>query len=133
MLSIVNYRLNEFRKTMRLSLIWLIFITFIVLLLVLLQEKLQICNYLSGLGYVDEAGYILVESNEQNLDTILNNNTVIINDATYNYSVDKIENNFIYLKSDIPKNIKIKNNIIDFKILLEKVTFFNYIFDVLRG
>jgi len=133
MLSIVNYRLNEFRKTMRLSLIWLIFITFIVLLLVLLQEKLQICNYLSGLGYVDEAGYILVESNEQNLDTILNNNTVIINDATYNYSVDKIENNFIYLKSDIPKNIKIKNNILDFKILLEKVTFFNYIFDVLRG
>lgn len=133
MLSIIDYRLSEFRRTMKLSLMWLMFITFIILLFVLLQENMQICNYLTDFGYIDKEGYILVESSDQNLGVILNNDELIVNEKTYDYMVYKIENNFIYLKSNIPEYIKIENNVIDFKILLEKVQLFSYIFEMLRG
>ena len=133
MLSIINYRLNEYRKDMKLSLVWIMLLTFIILLLVLFHDKMQICNYLLETGYINEEGYILVESNEKNLKGILEGKRLIISKKEYDYSVYQIKDKYIYLESKTLNSANFENNIISFKILLEKELIFNYILKTIGG
>lgn len=93
--------------------------------------------YFSDYGIVTEEGSIKVSVNKADLNKIANNTQIKINNKYFAYtiksineSLDSVNNEVeIILDVKLPSNIKIANNILEFKILLSDKTILEYIID----
>lgn len=91
--------------------------------------------YFSDYGIVTEEGNIKISINKVDLNKIVNNTQIKINNKYFAYtiksineSLDSINNKVeIILEVKLPTNIKVKNNILEFKILLSDKTILEYI------
>ena len=100
----------------------------IVFLLVIKKQR----YYVNQLEFLDNKNaYIIVDKNI--LDTIKNKKQIFIDDISYDFDIDKIEeNNMIYFvnihfSSDLLVNTKI------YKVYLDNESFMNYIIRIIKG
>ena len=100
----------------------------IVLLLVIKKQR----YYVNQLEFLDNKNaYIIVDKDI--LDTIKNKKQLFIDDISYDFDIDKIEeNNMIYFvnihfSSDLLVNTKI------YKVYLDNESFMNYIIRIIKG
>ena len=121
--------------------LWII-ITIIILVFTIVLS----CNvdyekvYLSS-GVVSEKNTLKVYCNKNNLKDIINNKKIIINNREFAYKNPVInsviyDNSFYYevlLNVDLDKSVNIENNVIDFKIPLQKMTILKYIMHKIGG
>ena len=124
---------DDYLETKKQSYKYLIVVMIVILLLVvfLLVIKKQ-RYYVNQLEFLDNKNaYIIVDKNI--LDTIKNKKQIFIDDISYDFDIDKIEeNNMIYFvnihfSSDLLVNTKI------YKVYLDNESFMNYIIRIIKG
>lgn len=109
---------------------------FIVIILVFLNIMNKNLYYEGELQVIDHK-IVLINVLKEDLNTFINNNKIIINNQEYYYSINNLElyNNYFWyyeLKLNINKELLI-NSFHDYKILIKKETFFNYIIRIIKG
>ena len=124
---------DDYLETKKQSYKYLIVVMIVILLLVvfLLVIKKQ-RYYVNQLEFLDNKNaYIIVDKDI--LDTIKNKKQIFIDDISYDFDIDKIEeNNMIYFvnihfSSDLLVNTKI------YKVYLDNESFMNYIIRIIKG
>ena len=124
---------DDYLETKKQSYKYLIVVMIVILLLVvfLLVIKKQ-RYYVNQLEFLDNKNaYIIVDKDI--LDTIKNKKQLFIDDISYDFDIDKIEeNNMIYFvnihfSSDLLVNTKI------YKVYLDNESFMNYIIRIIKG
>ena len=115
-----------------------IFISFI-LIIVLLNNRLE--DYYLCKGKVLD-NKVIVIVNDEELNNITNNKKLIIERNIFTYKVEKIDevindkSIFYQLTLEfekIPQHLFINNNIIDLKIIINRMTIFDYLIKTLKG
>ena len=142
MLDINDYLLRYQRKIPKILLIWLILLSFIIAVLIIINNCFKFNSYYQVQGIVKDnllSVYILVDD----LKNITGNNTVYIENDKYKYKVasmkeEIISNNTLFYKEvllhiDLKDKNFIDNNIIKVKFIVKEMTIFEYIIDLIRG
>lgn len=142
MLDINDYLLRYQRKIPKILLIWLILLSFIIAVLIIINNCFKFNSYYQVQGIVKDnllSVYILVDD----LKNITGNNTVYIENDKYKYKVasmkeEIISNNALFYKEvllhiDLKDKNFIDNNIIKVKFIVKEMTIFEYIIDLIRG
>lgn len=142
MLDINDYLLRYQRKIPKILLIWLILLSFIIAVLIIINNCFKFNSYYQVQGIVKDnllRVYILVDD----LKNITGNNTVYIENDKYKYKVasmkeEIISNNALFYKEvllhiDLKDKNFIDNNIIKVKFIVKEMTIFEYIIDLIRG
>lgn len=142
MLDINDYLLRYQRKIPKILLIWLILLSFIIAVLIIINNCFKFNSYYQVQGIVKDnllSVYVLVDD----LKNITGNNTVYIENDKYKYKVasmkeEIISNNTLFYKEvllhiDLKDKNFIDNNIIKVKFIVKEMTIFEYIIDLIRG
>jgi len=109
--------------------------------IIVIFKKVEFNKYYSNSGIVISNHEIEIYVNRKDLNKVYNNKKIIINNKNFAYNIKNISepiyyNDYYYkiiLKVKILDNLNIKNNFIDFKILLEKQTILKYILKKVGG
>ena len=142
MLHINDYLLKYQRKIPKILFVWLLFFTFIIIFLILMNHCFKFHSYYQVQNKVKNnlvSVYTLVED----LNNITNHNTLYIEDEKYSYTIDSIKeeiitNNTLFYK-EVLLNIDLKdknfidNNIVKVRFIVKEMTIFEYIIDLIRG
>ncbi len=136
-MQINEYQENFYNKTINLKKIILIILVFIFIILIIVIANNNFYDYFYGMLIVEDDERISTLVNINDLEKVLNNNEIIINQLHYSYNIEKIENdNFIngddvfkkiYLKINDNKVFNIKNLYLNYSIIVDKNTIFNYV------
>lgn len=142
MLDINDCLLRYQRKIPKILLIWLILLSFIIAVLIIINNCFKFNSYYQVQGIVKDnllSVYVLVDD----LKNITGNNTVYIENDKYKYKVasmkeEIISNNTLFYKEvllhiDLKDKNFIDNNIIKVKFIVKEMTIFEYIIDLIRG
>lgn len=141
MLDINDYLLKFKRKTPKISLIWTMFITFIIIVFIIINSFVTIKNYYRTQGVISDKGLILYIT-QNNLNKIIHLDKLYIDDIGYNYKIVEIgetifiDNAYykeIKVKTDLSKEIVIDNNVINIQFVINEMTIFEYIVNLVKG
>lgn len=141
MLDINDYLLKFKRKTPKILLIWMMFITFIIIIFIMINSCITIKNYYRTEGIVSDKGLIIYIT-RNDLDKVIQLDKLYINNIEYNYKIIEIGNNVfvdsvyykeIKLNVDIKEKLLIDNNVIDIQFIVSEMTIFEYIVNLLKG
>ena len=142
--DINNYLIMN-RKTSPIIKVYII-ISLVFIFTALLISQLNYKKYYKSIGQVlkeENIYYLSLYLYPHQLNIIKKNNKLIIDDYEYNYSIEKIENEYFiandynsYLKVDLNINLKeedkIVNNVLEVKILESNQKIFYYIKNYLK-
>ena len=142
--DINNYLIMN-RKTSPIIKVYII-ISLVFIFTALLISQLNYKKYYKSIGQVlkeENIYYLSLYLYPHKLNIIKKNNKLIIDDYEYNYSIEKIENEYFiandynsYLKVDLNINLKeedkIVNNVLEVKILESNQKIFYYIKNYLK-
>ena len=136
-MQINKYQENFYKKKKKKKKIILIILVFIFIILIIVIANNNFYDYFYGMLIVEDDERISTLVNINDLEKVLNNNEIIINQLHYSYNIEKIENdNFIngndvfkkiYLKINDNKVFNIKNLYLNYSIIVDKNTIFNYV------
>ena len=120
---------------------WIVVILLIVSLSVVLFSNIDYQKLYINEGILVSENKLKIYCNNKDLDYIVNNEKIIINRKNFAYKKpiinDIVFNNNYYFEVlidlDLDNNINIKNNIINFKIPLKKMTILQYIIHKIGG
>lgn len=142
MLSIENYLLEYKRKLPTMLFLWMMILTFIIISLVTINKLVTIKNYYLNEGIIKDKSVIIYVS-VKDLYKVVNNSTLYINNRKYNYKIQKISeeiitnnNNFykeITLYVNLDYKLLIDNNIVELKFIVNEMTIFEYIVNLIKG
>ena len=138
-MNLLDYS-DLYNKNKSLVKIWLILIG-VVGCLFLILYSIDYKNYYSSSGIVVENNILKIYVTEDDLDKVSNNSRLKIKDETFAYKIKSISdvlfNSMYYreiiLEIDLDDKLNIKNNVIDFKILLDRKTILKYIYYKIGG
>ena len=124
---------DDYLETKKQSYKYLIVVIIVILLLVVLLLVIKKQRYyVNQLDFIDNKNaYIIVDKDILNI--IKNKKQLFIDDISYDFDIDKIEeNNMIYFvnihfSSDLLVNTKI------YKVYLDNESFMNYIIRIIKG
>lgn len=118
----------------------IITVILLILLSILLNTKYKKYYYLYG--QVDTNYNLILYTKIDKINTIKNNNTLYIDNISYNYIINNIDNNYIvlnntnYIKIEININLKKEdkmiNNILKIKVYESNKKLFNYLIDYIK-
>lgn len=118
----------------------IITVILLILLSILLNTKYKKYYYLYG--QVDTNYNLILYTKIDKINTIKNNNTLYIDNISYNYIINSIDNNYIvlnntnYIKIEININLKKEdkmiNNILKIKVYESNKKLFNYLIDYIK-
>ena len=129
-----------YNKNKSLIKIWL-FVIASIGCLILIFYNIDYEDYYKNSVVVIDNDVLKLYVTEDDLDKIINNDKIKIKNETFAYEVKSISNvlfNSIYYRevilfTDLKENLNIKNNIVEFKILLDKKTILEYIIYKIGG
>ena len=121
-------------KDIKVSIIWLLFITFIILLIVFLFSNKYYIKYYKTNGIVVDNNVLSITVNKDDIKVLQTNKILIINNKKFAYKIKKIQNPYTYsdnLYTDVLIEINLdkyntKNNYFEIKIPYEKKTILKY-------
>ena len=111
----------------------------IILVFMLINNRIK--DYYIGTSKVKEEKLVTVVRNED-LDYLVNNNKIIIERNMFTYEIDKINeityNNSLYNEviikvNELDKDLLIDNNVINYKVITDNISIFEYLFKVIKG
>lgn len=132
--SFENYEI-DYKKYIYVVSIFLIFF----LLFIIFNNNFY--NYFTGKFSVINNDEISLVVNYSDLNKIINNENIIIEGTKFTYKINKI-NDYMYdgilfkeivMNVDLPDNLDIINNYLDYKIELGKETIFDILIKVVKG
>lgn len=132
--SFENYEI-DYKKYIYVVSIFLIFF----LLFIIFNNNFY--NYFTGKFSVTNNDEISLVVNYSDLNKIINNENIIIEGTKFTYKINKI-NDYMYdgilfkeivMNVDLPDNLNIINNYLDYKIELGKETIFDILIKVVKG
>ncbi len=142
----MNIKIEEFQKSfknleanIKNYIIVVSILISIILLFMIINNKIEDYYFVQGEVHNENID-IIVDMN--NLNKITNNKKIIINKEIFTYKIEKIEdyiyNNIIYKKITISlskgnKDFLIDNNIVDGKIITNRITLIKYLLKTLKG
>lgn len=142
MLSIENYLLMGEAKRIKLSLIWLLFIIFIITISIIFCNNYKIYSYYQNRVVLKDSNYytyILIDD----MTKVLENNELFIDNNKYKYEVKSIDEKVIeegiYYYQEVVIDIKtedlvkIENNSFKVNIVTNEQTILEYILELIRG
>jgi len=120
--------------------IWILILSFIGICLLILYS-IDYTSYYSNRGVIISDNYLKIYVDENDLYKISNNSKLKIENKNFAYTIKSISdilfNSTYYreviLEMNLDDKINVKNNIIDFKILLDKKTILEYIIYKIGG
>lgn len=129
-----------YNKNNSLIKIW-IFLIGIISCFLIIFYNIDYENYYSNSGIVIDNNILKIYISQNDLDKISNNNKLKIKDKTFAYKINSISDilfDSVYYREvimcvDLENKLNIKNNIVDFKILIGKKTVLEYIVDKIGG
>jgi len=119
-----------------------VIVVFIIInLILLLFINIKFTRFYQTCGIVIEEDYLKVAINSKDLTKIISNKKIKINEREFAYNVDFISDPIIsdFVYYEVILNIQLeerdnkKNNLLDFKIPLEKMTILEYILKKIGG
>lgn len=141
MLDINDYLERFKRKTPKILFIWIIFITFIIIMFIIINSCVTIKNYYRADGIINNKSLIFYIT-KNDLNKIIYLDKLYIDDLEYKYKiiemddtvlVDNIYYKEIKLDVDIKDELLIDNNIIDVQFVINEMTIFEYIVNLVKG
>ena len=142
-MQINEYQENFYNKAINLKKILLILLIFIFAILIIIIKNNNFYDYYYGMLIIEDDEKVSTLVNINDLEKILNNNRIIINNLSYSYNIEKVaDDNFIngddvfkkiYLKINDNKNFNIKNLYLNYSIIVDKNTIFNYVKESIIG
>ena len=142
-MQINEYQENFYNKAINLKKILLILLIFIFLILKKKIKNNNFYDYYYGMLIIEDDEKVSTLVNINDLEKILNNNRIIINNLSYSYNIEKVaDDNFIngddvfkkiYLKINDNKNFNMKNLYLNYSIIVDKNTIFNYVKESIIG
>lgn len=142
MLSIENYLLEYKRKLPTMLFLWMMILTFIIISLVTINKLVTIKNYYLNEGIIKDKSIIIYVS-VKDLYKVVDNNVLYINNKKYNYKIQKISKEIITDNTNFYKEITlhvnldykllIDNNIVQLKFVVNEMTIFEYIVNLIKG
>lgn len=121
---------NEIKKFSYkyLIIVLLVIVLIIVLLLVVKKQR----YYVNQIEFIDNKNAYLIIDND-NLEIIKNNKKLYIDDISYDFDIDKIEEkNMIYFVNiHFPIDLLVSTN--KYKVYLGNESFMNYIIRIIKG
>lgn len=120
---------------------YILIIGFILSLVYFVFKSTYYENYYVNSGVLMEENNLKVYVLDKDLDKITTNNKLKIKNKEFAYTIKSISDvlfntNYYYevvIESDLPSNLNINNNLIEFKILLDKKTILKYIYQKIGG
>ena len=142
MLSINDYMIKYQRKIPKILFTWLILFTFIILGVILINQTFKLTDYYKTSGIVKYNKLnLLVPISE--LEIITDNSDIYIGSDKYTYEIDRIgyeiinEQNSFYKEVMIKVNLNdrdfIDNAVVEVRFVVEEMTIFEYIINLVRG
>lgn len=141
MLDINDYLQRFKRKTPKILFIWTVFITFVIVIFIIINSCVTIKNYYSTEGMISNRSLKLYIS-PNDLNKIIKLNELYIDDIGYNYKIIEISETLfvnglyhkeIKLNVDIEDELLINNNVIDIQFIIDEMTIFEYIVNLVKG
>ena len=141
MLDINDYLQRFKRKTPKILFIWTVFITFVIVIFIIINSCVTIKNYYSTEGMISNRSLKLYIS-PNDLNKIIKLNELYIDDIGYNYKIIEISETLfvnglyhkeIKLNVDIEDELLINNNVIDIQFIFDEMTIFEYIVNLVKG
>lgn len=142
-MQINEYQENFYNKAINLKKILLILLIFIFAILIIIIKNNNFYDYYYGMLIIEDDEKFSTLVNINDLEKILNNNRIIINNLSYSYNIEKVaDDNFIngddvfkkiYLKINDNKNFNMKNLYLNYSIIVDKNTIFNYVKESIIG
>lgn len=142
-MQINEYQENFYNKAINLKKILLILLIFIFAILIIIIKNNNFYDYYYGMLIIEDDEKVSTLVNINDLEKILNNNRIIINNLSYSYNIEKVaDDNFIngddvfkkiYLKINDNKNFNMKNLYLNYSIIVDKNTIFNYVKESIIG
>lgn len=120
-------------------LITVVILISIILVIILFNNRLK--DYYIGSALVKENKLELIVRRED-LDKITTNKKIIIERNMFTYKVDKIDeltygdsfyNQLVLSVYDLKEDLLVDNNVINFKIITDNTSIFEYLFKVVKG
>lgn len=140
MIDIYNYKTIYKEKSFFIT-GYIIVVGFILFLVYLVFKSTYYENYYVNSGILIEENNLKVYVLDKDLDKITTNSKLKIKNKEFAYTIKSISDvlfntNYYYevvIESDFSSNLNIKNNLIEFKILLDKKTILKYIYQKIGG
>lgn len=141
MLDINDYLQRFKRKTPKILLMWSVFITFIIILFIIINSCVTIKNYYRTQGVISNKNVIFYIT-ENDLNKVIYLDKLYIDEIEYNYKIIEISKP-IFIDNNYYKEIKssvnisekqlIDNNVIDIQFIISEMTIFEYIVNLVKG
>lgn len=142
MLSINDYMIKYQRKIPKILFTWLILFAFIILGVILINQTFKLTDYYKTSGIVKYNKLnLLVPISE--LKIIADNSNIYIGSNKYTYEIDRIgyeiineQNNFykeVMIKVNLNDRDFIDNAVVEVRFVVEEMTIFEYIINLVRG
>ena len=142
-IDINDYNLNMYNNKISLLYKWIIVSIFIIILLLILGFNNNYYTYYQGVGVLKEKDYLSINVDTKNIDKVLKSKKIMIGGSTLTYNVTNISEEFnisgeilykeITLSIKLEASDNIKNNNLDFKIIVDKTSIFNYMLNKIKG
>lgn len=141
MLDINDYLQRFKRKTPKILFIWTVFITFIIIVLIIMNSCITIKNYYRTQGVISNKSLIFYIA-ENDLNKVINLDKIYIDEIGYSYTImeigeplfmDNVYYKEIKLNTRIKEKLLIDNNVIDIQFIVSEMTIFEYIVNLIRG
>lgn len=142
MLSINDYMIKYQRKIPKILFTWLILFAFIILGVILINQTFKLIDYYKTSGIVKYNKLnLLVPISE--LKIITDNSDIYIGSDKYTYEIDRVgyeiineQNNFykeVMIKVNLNDRDFIDNAVVEVRFVVEEMTIFEYIINLVRG
>ena len=142
MLSINDYMIKYKRKIPKILFTWLILFAFIILGAILINQTFKLIDYYKTSGIVKYNKLnLLVPISE--LKIITDNSDIYIGSDKYTYEIDRVgyeiineQNNFykeVMIKVNLNDRYFIDNAVVEVRFVVEEMTIFEYIINLVRG
>ena len=141
MLDINDYLQRFKRKTPKILFIWTMFITFIIIVFIMINSRITIKNYYRTQGVISNKSLIFYIA-ENDLNKVINLDKIYIDEIGYNYTImgigeplfmDNVYYKEIKLNTRIKEKLLIDNNVIDIQFIVSEMTIFEYIVNLIKG
>lgn len=141
MLDINDYLQRFKRKTPKILFIWTVFITFIIIVFIMINSRITIKNYYRTQGVISNKSLIFYIA-ENDLNKVINLDKIYIDEIGYSYTImgigeplfmDNVYYKEIKLNVDIKEKLLIDNNVIDIQFIVSEMTIFEYIVNLIKG
>lgn len=142
MLSINDYMIKYQRKIPKILFTWLILFAFIILGVILINQTFKLTDYYKTSGIVKYNKLNLLVPISK-LKIIADNSNIYIGSDKYTYEIDRIgyeiineQNNFykeVMIKVNLNDRDFIDNAVVEVRFVVEEMTIFEYIINLVRG